>query len=54
MNDQKIELTLPLVNAIIAYLVKQPFEEVANLMAAIQQEAKSNQPQDVPPPPSAQ
>lgn len=54
MNEQKIELPVQLVNAIIGYLVKQPFEQVANLVSAIQQEAQNNQPRDVPPPPSVQ
>lgn len=53
MNDQKVELSVNLVNAIIGYLVKQPFEQVANLVSAIQQEAQGDKPRDVPPPPAA-
>ncbi len=53
MNDKKVELSVNLVNAIIAFLVKQPFEQVANLMSGIQQETQGNQPKDVPPPPFA-
>lgn len=50
MNDQKIELPINLVNAIMGYLVKQPFEQVANLIGAIQQETQNTQARSVPPP----
>lgn len=53
MNEQKVALSVNLVNAVIGYLVKQPFEQVAGLVAALQQETQGNQPRDVPPPPSA-
>ena len=53
MNDQKVELSVNLVNAIISYLVKQPFEQVAGLVSSIQQEAQGDKPRDVPPPPAA-
>lgn len=39
MNDQKIELTLPLVNAILQYMGTRPFQEVFNLIQAIQEQA---------------
>jgi len=44
MNEQKIELSLNLVNAILGYLGKQPYEQVVTLIAAIQQEAQANKP----------
>lgn len=50
MNEQKIELPINLINAIMGYLVKQPFEQVANLIGAIQQETQSNQTRPVPTP----
>lgn len=53
MNDQKVqkvELPIALVNAIMGFLVKQPFEQVANLIGAIQQETQGNQNRSVPPP----
>lgn len=50
MNEQKVELPIGLVNAIMGYLVKQPFEQVANLIGAIQQETQNNQSRVVPPP----
>lgn len=58
MNDQKIELSVNLVNAVVGYLVKQPFEQVAGLVSAIQQEARGEQltgaqPQEVPAPPAS-
>lgn len=53
MNDQKVSLSVELVNAIIGYLVKQPFEQVAGLVGAIQQQAQGDAPRDVPPPPKA-
>lgn len=39
MNDQKIELTLPLVNAILQYLGTRQYQEVFNLIQAIQEQA---------------
>ena len=39
MNDQKIALTLPLVNAVLQYLGKQPFDQVFQLVQAIQEQA---------------
>lgn len=53
MNEPKVELSVNLVNAVIGYLVKQPFEQVAGLVSALQQEAQSSQTRDVPPPPMA-
>lgn len=50
MNEQKVNLPIGLVNAIMGYLVKQPFEQVANLIGAIQQETQGNQAKSVPPP----
>jgi hypothetical protein len=35
----KINLSLPLVNAILGYLGKRPYEETFKLIAAIQEEA---------------
>lgn len=48
MNEQKIELSLGLINAIIGYLGKQPYEQVASLIAAIQQEAQANKADKAP------
>lgn len=39
MNDQKITLDLNLVDAILSYLGTRPFNEVANLIIAIKQQA---------------
>jgi hypothetical protein len=39
MNDTKIELTLPLVNAILQYLGTRPYAEVFPLVAEIQAQA---------------
>jgi hypothetical protein len=39
MNDTKIELTLPLVNAILQYLGTRPYAEVFPLVAEIQSQA---------------
>lgn len=39
MNEQKIALTLPLVNGILAYLGKQQYEQVFQLIQAIQEQA---------------
>ncbi len=48
---EKIELSVNVVNAILSYLGKQPFEQVAGLVNAIQQEAA---PQIPAPAPSAE
>ena len=57
MNDTKIELTLPLVNAVLQYLGTRPYQEVFPLVQAIQEQAtpqlpvpdvtKSEEPQQV-------
>ena len=39
MNDQKIELTLNLVNGILQYLASRPYGEVAPLVQEIQAQA---------------
>ena len=39
MNDQKIELTLNLVNGVLQYLASRPYAEVAPLIQAIQEQA---------------
>ena len=39
MNDQKIELTLNLVNGVLQYLANRPYAEVAPLIQAIQEQA---------------
>ena len=39
MNDQKVELTLPLVNGILQYLGSRPFQEVFQLVNAIHEQA---------------
>ena len=39
MNDQKIELTLNLVNGILQYLASRPYGEVAPLVQEIQAHA---------------
>ena len=39
MNDTKIELTLPLVNAVLQYLGTRPYQEVFPLVQAIQEQA---------------
>ena len=41
MDDKKIELTLPLINAILQYLGARPYVEVHQLIAAIQEQAKN-------------
>lgn len=50
MNDQKIELTLNLVNGILQYLASRPYGEVAALVQEIQAQAIPQ----VPMPESAQ
>lgn len=42
-TSDRIDLPVQLVNAIIGYLVKRPFEEVAGLVQAIQQAAQEKQ-----------
>lgn len=39
MNDQNITLTLPLLNGIMQYLGTRPYNEVFQLVAAIQEQA---------------
>lgn len=39
MNDTKIELTLGLINGILGYLGTRPFQEVHQIIAAIQEQA---------------
>lgn len=39
MNDTKIALTLPLVNAVLQYLGTRPYQEVFQLVQAIQEQA---------------
>lgn len=39
MNDQKIELSLPLVNAVLQYLGSRPYGDVFQLVQAIQAQA---------------
>ena len=39
MNDQKIELSLSLVNGILQYLGSRPYGEVFNLVNAIHEQA---------------
>lgn len=39
MNDQKIELSLPLVNAVLQYLGTKPYQETFQLIQAIQEQA---------------
>jgi len=42
----KITLTTNLVNAVLSYLASRPYNAVAQLISAIQQEARANAPQD--------
>jgi hypothetical protein len=39
MNDQKIELSLSLINAVLQYLGSRPYGEVFNLVNAIHEQA---------------
>ena len=39
MNDQKIELSLSLVNALMQYLGTRPYQDVFPLISAIQEQA---------------
>ena len=40
MNDQKVEVSLPLMNAILQYMGKKPFEEVFQLVSAIHEQVQ--------------
>jgi len=42
---EKINLSVNLVNAILGYMGKQPYEQVAPLIQAIQDEAKGQVPE---------
>jgi hypothetical protein len=46
MND-KLSLSVNLVNAMLAYLGSKPYQEVFQLIEAIQKEAKQEQPSEV-------
>jgi hypothetical protein len=39
MNDQKIELTLALLNSVLAYLGTKPYQETFQIIQAIQEQA---------------
>lgn len=39
MNEQKIELSLPLINGLLQYLGSRPYGEVFNLVNAIHEQA---------------
>lgn len=39
MNDQKIEVSVGLLNGVLAYLVRRPYDEVFQLIQAIQEQA---------------
>lgn len=39
MNDTKISLTLPLVNAVLQYLGTRPYQEVFQIVQAVQEQA---------------
>ena len=39
MNDQKIELTLGLINGLLQYLGSRPYAEVEGLIGAIREQA---------------
>jgi hypothetical protein len=39
MQDKKIELSLNLVNAVLQYLGTRPYQEIFQMVQAIQQEA---------------
>jgi hypothetical protein len=38
MNDQKVEISLSLANAVLQYLGKKPFEEVFQIVNAIHEQ----------------
>ena len=40
MNDQKVEVSLSLMNAMLQYLGKKPFEEVFQLVNAIHEQVQ--------------
>jgi len=42
MNDQKVQLTLALVNGVIQYLGTRPYAEVFPLIAALQEQASAS------------
>ena len=44
MDNTKIELTLPLVNAVLQYLGTRPYQEVFPLIQAIQEQATTQLP----------
>jgi len=46
---EKITLSTPLVNNIMAYLGTRPFQEVFQLIQEVQKEAQALQPTDQPP-----
>lgn len=46
--DQKIELQLTLVNAILGFLGRQPYDQVAGLIHEIQAQAKPQLPAAAP------
>lgn len=50
MNDQKISIPADLLQAIVGYLAKRPFDEVAGFISAVQQATQDGQPRNVPPP----
>jgi hypothetical protein len=39
MNDQKIELTINILNGVLAYLGTKPYQETFQLIQAIQEQA---------------
>jgi hypothetical protein len=39
MNDKKIEITVDLLNAVLAYLGAKPYQETFQLIKAIQEQA---------------
>jgi len=39
MNDQKVELTVELINGILQYLGTRPYQEVFRLVQTIQEQA---------------
>lgn len=44
MNQNRIELTLPLVNGILQYLSGRPYAEVADLIQAVREQATAQVP----------
>lgn len=47
MNEQKIELTLSLINSVMQYLGTRPYAEVVALISAIQEQAAPQLSSDV-------